>query len=316
MGDARPQFRTDPVAVRVPATSANLGPGFDTFGLALALHDEVVAMVTDDEGVVVEVEGEGAADLPRDHKHLVARAMLAGFDAMGGEPAGLLLRCKNSIPHGRGLGSSAAAVVAGLVAARGLVEDGLERLPDEDLLGIASDMEGHPDNAAAALVGGFTIAWTEEVVRDGGEASEVRVVRLDPHPDVTAVVAVPPGTLSTSTARALLSADVPRADAVFNLGRAALLVPALTARPDLLMVATEDRLHQDARRPAYPETGDLVAALRATGIPAVVSGAGPSVLALGVGIDPADVAALAPAGWRVHAVPTDPAGCREVTLGR
>ena len=157
---SRPMFRAAPTRVRVPATSANLGPGFDAFGLALGLYDDVVAQVSDDAGVRVDVHGEGSGTVPRDHRHLVAKAMLRGFDALGGRPRGLDLVCANRIPHGRGLGSSAAAIVSGLLLARSLVVGGEERMPDHAVLELASVLEGHPDNVAACLYGGAVIAWT------------------------------------------------------------------------------------------------------------------------------------------------------------
>jgi homoserine kinase len=260
------------VRVAVPATSANLGPGFDALGLALELRDEVrVRVAADDEPTVtVDIVGEGAATLPRDASHLVVRAALAAFADLGVPAPPLVLHCTNRIPHGRGLGSSAAAVVAGVLAARALAG----AVDDEGrvaALAVSTALEGHPDNAAAALLGGLTIAWD-----DGGP----RAVRVDPSPRLRATVLVPDVELATTTARGLLPATVPHADAAHAAGRSALLVEALTRRPDLLLPATEDRLHQAQRAPAMPETADLVARLRTDGLAAVVSGAGPSVLVL------------------------------------
>jgi len=262
------------VRVRVPATSANLGPGFDALGLALGLHDEVAAQVTG-SGLDIEVAGEGAADLAgAGEAHLIVRAMRVAFDQLDvPQPAGLALRCVNRIPHGRGLGSSAAAIVAGLLAARALAGAGTG--PDE-LLPLASMLEGHPDNVAPCLFGGLTVAW----VAGGADGlPEARAIRLDLHPAVHPVAFVAPEPVSTKVARGLLPPTVPHADAARNAGRAALLIAALTARPDALLDGTEDRLHQDYRAPAMPRTRDLVVRLRAAGVPAVVSGAGPSVLA-------------------------------------
>ena len=269
------------VLVRVPATSANLGPGFDTLGLALSLHDEVEARVIA-SGLSIEVSGEGAADVTdAGEKHLVVRAMRAAFEEIGtGQPPGIALRCVNRIPHGRGLGSSAAAIVAGVLAGRALAGAGFD--PD-DALPLASELEGHPDNVAPCLYGGLTIAWLA-----GGAA---RAVRLQPLEQITPVAIIAPAPVSTEVTRGLLPADVPHADAARNAGRAALLVAALTARPEALLDATEDRLHQDYRALAMPATHDLVGRLRAAGLPAVVSGAGPSVLALlfsGYGLDRLD----------------------------
>lgn len=292
------------VTVSVPATSANLGPGFDAVGLALTLRDEVEVEVTADGSVPlrVEVTGEGAADVPRDESHLVVRSLLATCRHLGTPPPPLAMRCTNRIPHGRGLGSSAAAAVAGVLAARALVR---ARLDDDEVLALASAIEGHPDNAAAALLGGLTLAWTGD--------SGVRAVRLEPAATLRARVLVPASALSTETARGLLPASVPHGDAAHSAGRAALLVEALTHRPDLLLDATEDRLHQQYRAVAMPATTDLVADLRARGVAAVVSGAGPSVLVLGgageaAWPDP-------PAGWQAYDLAVSRTGA-EVTATR
>ncbi|MCD0482941.1 homoserine kinase [Streptacidiphilus sp. ASG 303] len=268
---AGPAFRAAAVRVRVPATSANLGPGFDAFGLALGLYDDVVVRVAD-SGLHVDIAGEGADTLARDERHLVVRSLRAAFDVLGGQPRGLEVVCANRIPHGRGLGSSSAAICAGIVAARAVTIGGPSVLDDAGLLALASELEGHPDNVAACLLGGFTVAWTDE--------DAARAVRLEPSADVVPVVFVPATPLLTETARGLLPRTVPHADAAVNAGRAALLVEALTRRPGLLLPATEDRIHQDYRSSAMPESAALVAALRAEGVAAVVSGAGPTVLAL------------------------------------
>jgi homoserine kinase len=292
---------THSVNVRVPATSANLGPGFDCLGLALDLWDEVVVTAGGD-GVEVTVTGEGAGTVPTDARHLVVRAVHRALDALGAPHLGLRLACTNRIPHGRGLGSSAAAVVAGLLAGRGLVADGQQRLPDDEVLSLASEMEGHPDNAAACLLGGLTLAWSD--------GSGVHAVRLEPRPDLRAAVLVPATQLATETARGLLPAAVPHADAAHAAGRAALLVAALTGVPavdGILLPATEDRLHQGYREPAMPETLALVSALRAAGHAAVVSGAGPTVLVLGTGQLPA---VDAPPGWQVLSLDPDRTGAR------
>ena len=264
-------FATDPVTVRTPATSANLGPGFDALGLALTLYDDLEAVVTD-RGFAVTVLGEGAGDLPADEEHLVVRAMLATFDELGERPAGLTVSCVNRIPQARGLGSSSAAIVGGVQLARGLVKDGMRLIGDEDALRIAARLEGHPDNVAPCLLGGFTIAWTE--------GAGARAVRLATHPGVRPIAFVPTERGYTASARAALPPDVPHRDASFNAGRAALLTHAITADPALLFAATEDRLHQGYRAEAMPGTASLVASLRSVGVAAVVSGAGPTVLAL------------------------------------
>ena len=268
------EWAEGPVCVRVPATSANLGPGFDTLGLALGLHDEVEVAVAP-SGLDVEVSGEGAEDVAdAGEKHLIVRAMRVAFDELNvAQPPGLAIRCVNRIPHGRGLGSSAAAIVAGLIAARALA--GASTSPD-DVLPLANVLEGHPDNVAPCLLGGLTVAW---VAAGPAEMPFARAIRLEPRPEVLPVAFIAPEPVSTKVARGLLPAAVPHADAARNAGRAALLIAALTARPDALLDGTEDKLHQDYRAPAMPHTHDLVTRLRAAGVPAVVSGAGPSVLA-------------------------------------
>ncbi len=298
--------RRDAVRVLVPASSANLGPAFDCAGLALAVYDELIAMATDDPGVLIEVSGEGADEVPRDETHLVVRAMRAGFAWLGVDVPGFVLRTDNTIPHGRGLGSSAAAVVGGLVLARSMVDDGPERMTDADVLQAALAFEPHPDNLAAALHGGLTVAWIE----DDGRAD---AVRMAPHPDVRAVVLVPTSRLSTETARGLLPESVPFADATANVGRAALLVHALTTDPQRLLVATEDRLHQRCRAHAYPQTAELVERLRAAGFAAVVSGAGPSVLVL-AGPDTVDRLPDPGPQWVAHRLEVAAGGAREVPL--
>jgi homoserine kinase len=250
-------FQGEAVHVRVPATSANLGPGFDALGLALSLHDEVVVRVTGG-GLAIRVSGEGEGEVPLTEEHLMVRAMRRVFAEVGEQPAGLRIGCLNRIPHARGLGSSAATIIAGMVAARALaVESGLS---DADLLAVA-----------ACLYGGLVIAWTE--------AGTGRAVRITPHEAVHPVVFVPPTPSSTAAARALMPAVVPLADAADNAGRSALLVHALSTDPSLLFPATVDRLHQPYRAPAMPESAALVATLRDAGIPAVISGAGGTVLA-------------------------------------
>lgn len=302
-----PSVRRDAVRVIVPATSANLGPAFDSAGLALGIHDELIAMATDDPGVLVEVTGEGAGRVPLDESHLVVRAMRAAFAVLGVDDVGFILRCSNAIPHGRGLGSSAAAIVGGMVLARAMVVDGRDRLSDGDLLQLALQHESHPDNLAAALYGGFTIAWIEQ---DG----RADAVRMDPHADVHPAVLVPPMGLSTVTARELLPDQVGFADAASNVARSALLVHALTADPRRLMPATEDRLHQQCRAGAYPESVALVQALRAAGVPAVVSGAGPTVLAFTDSSTQPLLADRAPAGWGLHLIPVALSGAREIPV--
>ena len=293
-----------PVTVRVPATSANLGPGFDALGLALGLYDVVEARIIP-AGLTIEVTGFGTAAAADGEDHLVIRAMRAGFGAVDGQPPGIALRCANAIPQGYGLGSSAAAIVAGLLAARALAPGG-QRLDDEDLLRMATRLEGHPDNVAACLAGGLTSAWTS--------AAGPHVARLAPVPGLTPVLCVPEDPLATAEARQVLPPAVPHADAAANAARAALLIAALTGDPGLLLTGTEDFLHQPYRTAVMPATSGLVTRLREAGIPAVVSGAGPTVLALtvaGAHPGPDAVTRIARAAgplWRVSVLEVDRAG--------
>ncbi|HLX47811.1 MAG TPA: homoserine kinase [Streptosporangiaceae bacterium] len=324
------------VTVRVPATSANLGPGFDALGLALARYDEVTAEITG-SGLAIEVSGEGPGAANAGEGHLVVRAMRAAFETIVGEqPPGLTLSCVNTIPQGRGLGSSAGAVVAGLLAGRALatlassgdapaqhdaptfgassgssvlisggegtavpvpegdrageVDANAGQFVDQELLAMAADLEGHPDNAAACLAGGLTVAWApapavkENCGQEGmdgqpGRRGETRAVRLEPDPAIVPVVCVPATSLATKKARQALPETVSHADAATNSGRSALLVAALTQRPDLLFDATHDLLHEPYRAALMPASADLISRLRRAGIPAVLSGAGPTVLA-------------------------------------
>jgi homoserine kinase len=282
------------VRVRVPATSANLGPGFDAFGLALTRYDELTVIPGGSE-VLVEVTGPGEGEVALDESHLVVRAIRAGLDALGVSVPGFTLRCENRIPHGRGLGSSSAAIVGGIAAAYGLAGESLDR---DHLLELANEIEGHPDNVAAAALGGFTIAWTD----DGGTG---RAIQLEPLAELSVVAYVPSTRVLTKQARGLLPDVVPHADAAANAGRAALLVAALTSRPSLLMTATEDWLHQEYRQPAMPESLALVHKLRGCGLAAVVSGAGPTVLVLG---DEPERVEEAPDGWQRYELGIDPLG--------
>jgi homoserine kinase len=276
------------VTVRVPASTANLGPGFDALGMALDLHDTVEVAVTEG-GVHVEVTGEGAGGVPTDESHLVVRALRTAADALGVALPGVSLRCHNVIPHARGLGSSAAAIVAGVAAAYGLAGKPV----DEDALQLAAEFEGHADNAAASLYGGLVLAWSE--------GPRFRAVRLEPHPDVSPVVLVPDAHSATSVTRGLLPDNIPHKDAAFAAGRCALAVHALTTRPDLLLPATEDRLHQDYRESAWPDTMRIVRELRENGVPATVSGAGPTVFAIpSGGVLPPGIDTL---GFAVRALP-------------
>jgi homoserine kinase len=310
------------VTVRVPATSANLGPGFDALGLALTLHDQVTAWITEG-GLAIEVSGPGEETAAAGEQHLVVRAMRTEFAELGRQPPGIGLRCVNTIPHGFGLGSSAGAIVAGLLAARALWtghagqdlagqdvtgqgEDGRAcdgLVTAVGLLRRAAEMEGHPDNVAACLAGGLTISWMP--------ATGARAVRLAPVPGLTPVICVPGSPLSTAEARMVLPPVIAHADAAANSARAALLIAALTHDPGLLMAGTEDFLHQRYRAQAMPATADLIGRLRTAGIPAVISGAGPAVLAFTMaGTRPGpdavrQIAGGAQASWRVHVLDVD-----------
>jgi homoserine kinase len=296
------RFVRGPVRLTVPATSANLGPGFDSVGLALELRDGLEAEVAGG-GLEIAVSGEGAAQVPADEEHLVVRAMRAAFDALGGQPPGLRLDCRNLIPHGRGLGSSAAAIVGGVHLARALVEDGRRLLNDLAAFQIAARLEGHPDNVAAACFGGLTVAWHEDGVFHAAPTQVADNLRT--------AVFVPPTPFSTELARGLLPATIPHAAAAANTGRAALLVATLsTGWTAKLHDATRDWLHQEYRRPAMPVTLDLVDALRAAGHAAVVSGAGPTVLALTDGAGIAKLRPFTPEGWTFQTLDIATGGVR------
>lgn len=259
------------VVVKVPATTANLGPGFDTLGLALAHYDHLQVEVQETPGVFVDVHGVGAGEVPTDESNLVVRAIAHTFAAYDIPLPGLKLVADNKIPHGRGMGSSGAAIVSGIMAAKGLLE-GIVDIDSDALLVLATQMEGHPDNVAPALFGGLTIAWMQP---DGPRHKKLMV-----HRGVSPLVFVPEHAMSTALARSLQPESVPHSDAVFNLSRSALLIAALIQSPELLLVATEDKLHQSYRAAAMPETNRLITLLRDHGFAAVVSGAGPSILVL------------------------------------
>jgi homoserine kinase len=289
--------------VRVPATSANLGPGFDSFGLALARYDEVGVCRTGGQ-LEVHVTGFGADQVPLDDRHLVVRAIRRAYSDVGGHLPGIRLTCQNRIPHGGGLGSSAAAIVAGLLLGRELIAaDGGPRLSDERILQLGTDMEGHPDNVAPALLGGFTLAF-------GGDDGRPVAVRREVHPQIRVVVFAAEESSSTHHTRGLLPATVPHADASANAAAAGLLVHAITTEPRFLLPATRDRLHQPYRAGAMPGTARLMAELRAAGHAAVVSGAGPSVIALVSG--DFDVNRWRRPGFDVDFVPVCPAGAQLV----
>ena len=265
--------------VQVPATSANLGPGFDSLGLALGMHDRYIAQVLDEQVIDIDITGEGADELPRNEKNLVVKSMYKGFEFLGGKPRGIALRALNVVPHSRGLGSSASAIVGGLSLARALVLGGNERMSNDDILNLANDLEGHPDNVAAAIYGGATVAWQE--MQHGYKTA--LAVQLEVDPRISAVAFVPSTSVSTSKARKMLPEIITHSDAVKNSTNTALLVHALQHRPDLLHTATEDFLHQSYRAGAMPASFELLMKLRKAGVAAFISGAGPTVLVLHTG---------------------------------
>jgi homoserine kinase len=288
--------------VRVPATSANLGPAFDSAGLALTQYDLLEFSVVP-SGLEVSVSGVGAGELPTDESHLVVRAFRAACAELGWTPTGLRVVAENTIPQGRGMGSSAAAVVAGVLGAWALCPE-VDDIDDDAVLRLATAIEGHPDNVAPCLLGSATLSWMT--------AEGARAVRIGVADAVSPVLFVPDATLSTHVARGLLPAVVPHADAAHNAGRAALLVHALGAEPALLLEATDDRLHQRQRAAAMPASIDLLDRLRADGHAAVISGAGPSVLVLAVSEEnnaPESVLQrFTPSGWSLLALEIDTAG--------
>ena len=275
----KPTFKAQPMQVQVPATSANLGPGFDCLGLALTMFDRYIAQVQDEPGFDVDVTGEGAENVARNDKNLVIKAMYKGFEFLGGKPRGIALRQLNVIPHGRGLGSSASAIVGGLSLARALVLGGNERMSLEDMLVLANEMEGHPDNVAAAIFGGANIAWQDS--QRGHMVAQSVHIEVDTR--IGALAFIPATSVATSKARKMLPESLLHADAVRNTSNAALLVHALEHRPDLLHTATADFLHQSYRQEAMPQSFALLTKLRNAGVAAFISGAGPTVLVLHTG---------------------------------
>ena len=297
------------VTVRVPATSANLGPGYDSLGLALALHDTLTVESLETNELLFELSGEGAESLPRDASHLVVRAMEAAFSRLGYRQGGLRITATNVNPHGRGLGSSASAVVAAVSAANAMVPTAVQRGRDW-ILQLTSEMEGHPDNVAPAIFGGLALSWQDS---DQYRSTCATVVE-----SVIPIVAVPDFELSTEAARALLPASVGHHAAAMNSGRAALLIHALTHKPEFLLAGTEDYLHQSYRAEAMRPSAALIRALRSAGHAAVVSGAGPTVLVLANGeAEAAEILALIESftntpgiGWRVLKLAVDVEGAK------
>ncbi|GHG45100.1 homoserine kinase [Sinomonas cellulolyticus] len=294
------------VSVRVPATSANLGPGYDSLGLALALYDTVTVETAGEGGLTFDLTGEGADTLPRDESHLVVRTLDAALARLGYARSGLKLTAENVSPHGRGLGSSASATVAAVLAAAALV-DPADRPDRAWALQLCSEIEGHPDNVAPAIYGSLALSWQD------GDDFHTAVAQVAP--EVVPIVAIPDYELSTELARSLLPSSIPHGAAAANAGRAALLVHALTRDPSLLLPATEDFLHQSYRSSAMEPSAQLIAQLRAQGHAAVVSGAGPTVLALAAGAAEADEVQAAVERF-AHAADGEPVGLPgETALG-
>lgn len=297
------------VSMRVPGSSANLGPGYDAVGLALGFYDSTSLQVLDSgdgsaqPGAEIRVTGEHADEIPCDETNLVVRSFRAALARVGATQPRIRMQSRLGVPFGRGVGSSAAAVISGVAAAQAVLADP-SWLDAHAALEVACDIEGHPDNVAASLLGGMTLGWSGA----GGAAA----VRVEPHAELLAVVAIPASRFATSQARSMLPSAVPHADAAYNAGRAALLVEAVTHRPDLLLPATSDRLHQIYRSAAMPPTAELIQRLRHDGHAAVMSGAGPSVLVLGTAprLRAARVAAVAGPGWQVHEPGIDRVGVR------
>jgi homoserine kinase len=270
------------VRVRVPGSSANVGPGFDSIGLALGIWDEYVVTVSADPGLSIHVEGEGAEDLPCDERHLVHRSMLRAWAELRVQaPAGLHLSCRNAVPQGRGLGSSATSIVAGIVAAQGLCDiatglEGADGSFDHTFTNnLAAAIEGHPDNTSASVFGGMTLSWADDI-----DTRQIHSVQLEVNGDVIPLVFLPATQLPTAVARAALPEQIPLVLAALNSARAGLLVEAVTRRPELLLAATREWLHQEQRRASFPDSMALLDSLRGEGHAAVISGAGPSVLVL------------------------------------
>lgn len=261
--------------VKVPASTANLGPGFDTLGLALGLYDYVTAEVIE-SGLEVEVTGEGEGEVPLDERHLVVRALRATLKEADVTVSGLRVSCTNSIPQSRGLGSSAAAATAGVAAGNGLAGFTLD---DQAQVQIASTFEGHPDNAGASVLGAGVVSWTNTPI-DGVSAPAYHARRIDVHPDIKATAFIPDFHASTEAIRRVLPSDISHVDARFNVSRTAVMTVALRDDPGLLWEGTRDRMHQTYRAEVLPVTAEWVNRLRNLGYPAFLSGAGPTILVL------------------------------------
>lgn len=257
------------VRVQIPATTANMGPGFDTLGMALKLFN-MVEMDVAGNGLNIEVDGDGADAIPRDATNIVYSAAAKVFKQVNFEPQGLRIKIVNNIPLARGLGSSAAAIVGGLVAANILSGS---KLNEKELLAIATEIEGHPDNVAPALLGGIIVSVQAE--------GEVKYSKIDPPAKLKCVVAIPDFTLPTKLAREVLPTSVSMNDAIYNISRASLLVAALIKQDfNMLSTAMDDKLHQPYRANLVPGMKKVFAAAKLAGAKGIVlSGAGPTLIA-------------------------------------
>ncbi|WP_293769631.1 homoserine kinase [uncultured Corynebacterium sp.] len=261
--------------VTVPASSANLGPGYDTLGIALSLYDTVEVEVIP-SGLEVDIFGEGADELPRDGSHLVVKAIRSALKAADAAVPGLRVVCNNTIPQSRGLGSSASAAVAGVAAANGLAGFPLS---DAQVVQLSSAFEGHPDNAGASVLGNAIVSWTTVPV-DGRSLPEYKAVTIPVHPDIKGTALVPDFHASTQAVRRVLPSHVTHGDAAFNVSRTAVQVAAIQHYPELLWEGTRDRLHQPYRADVLPVTAEWVNRLRNKGYAAYLSGAGPTCMVL------------------------------------
>jgi homoserine kinase len=258
------------VKVRVPATVANLGPGYDSLGAAIRMHLEIEIEPRRDS-IEIVVEGEGADQLPADETNLVIRSMNTFFDHVGRRPSGFAVKVTNPIPLGAGLGSSAAAIVGGLFAARAVTG---RTVPQTEMIQLATDLEGHADNVMPALIGGLVVCYR------GESEDDVRYFRVEPSDRLVPLLAVPREGFPTKTARKALPAEVKFADAQFTASRAALLVAAMSAGAgaDVIADAMNDRLHEPHRLKLMPETAAVYEEIQSAGLPVALAGAGPSLL--------------------------------------
>ena len=262
-------------SVKVPASSANLGPGFDTLGLALSLYDHVEVEVVE-SGLEVVVSGEGEGEVPLDERHLVVKALRAALKAADVTAPGLRVVCTNAIPQSRGMGSSASAAAGGVAAANGLADFALD---NDTMVQLASTFEGHPDNAAASILGAGIVSWTNTPI-DGRTAPQYFARRIEVHPDIKATAFIPDFHASTEAVRRVLPSDISHLDARFNVSRTAVMTVALRDDPSLLWEGTRDRMHQTYRAEVLPVTAEWVNRLRNLGYPAYLSGAGPTIMVL------------------------------------